>query len=151
MPATVVVLTALVFSYHASSGIFLGTLISNYIALDHQYMYKIVGLALIPAFAGVLSVFIARKTNKNIRNFFSLSPIRSDIDGLDVFYFCLLYASINSALLLAYNICDQATPNIEMLVGVLTGLFGQLTGSFLGFVVLNFGYSVSKKLLPSRG
>eukprot|EP01037_Dinobryon_pediforme_P009528 gene9528-9604_t len=130
----VVVLTALIFSYNASSGIFIGTLINNYITLDHVQIYRLLGLSVIPALSGALSVYIASQTNRNIRDFFGSAPTGSEIDGLDVFYFCLLYACLNTAALLIFNALDQQAQSSDMLSGILAGLFGQLSGSFMGFV-----------------
>jgi len=150
LPAMVVVLAALVLSYHALGGVFVGMCIGNYYTLESVQWYRLLGMSAVPAISGMISIYVSSGTNKNIRDFLDVVPSISEIDALDILYFCVIYSISNSVLYGLNSLTDYVQGNHFTLTYFLGTLFGELSGSFIGFVMLNLGYSLISRLVTWR-
>ena len=147
LPAMVVVLTALIFSYTALLGVFLGNLICTYLTLNSLQFYSLVTLSAVPALSGAIAIFMCSHTNKNIREFLGSAPSGSEIDALDIFYFCAVYSIVHSLILFLYGGFGQGA-SIEVIINQTCGiLFGNLSGSFIGFIGVNLVYTFVNRAL----
>jgi len=142
VPAMVVVLSMLIFSYRALFGVFLGMCVSNIVTFQPVGFYQLLGMSLVPALAGAAALYISVRTNKNIRNFLGPAPLASAIDALDIFYICAIYATINSLIPLACRLFVSEIGLPVSLIQLAGTIFGNLSGAFLGFVCVNVGYSL---------
>lgn len=142
LPAAVITLGSLVSPVAALSGIFLGSLLMNWLAGDLTHSLDIVLFSFVPTLAASIAVVSTAYFNQRFRDFHSPQDRFSQIDAIDIFYFCSLYAIINvslSKLLFYYEIQDPIAFPPIMVLGM---AFGDLTGSFLVFIVLNVTFSL---------
>ena len=151
VPAMGVVLSVLVFSYQALFGVFLGICVSNVFVTDYAGFYQLMGMSLVPTLSAAAALYMSVRSNKNIRNFLGPAPLASEIDALDIFYFCTVYAMINSIIPPVYGFFLSETGRSGSFIHLAGTMFGNLSGAFLGFVIVNVGYSLfSHSLLRRR-
>ena len=150
VPAMVVVLSMLIFSYRALIAVFLGMCVSNIVTFQPVGFYQLLGMSLVPVLAGAAALYISVHTNKNIRNFLGPAPLASEIDALDIFYICAIYATINALIPLACGLFVSDTDLPISFIDLAGTIFGNLSGAFLGFVCVNVGYSLFSRSFVRR-
>lgn len=141
IPAAVITLSALTLRYFAAVGIFIGYAAINLV----EHTTDIPGallLSAVPALVTIATISLLSVLFSRIGRFFSPTSTLIDIDAFDILLFCAGYGVINASLhhLLFYFDPGLTTP--VSLLSVTQMMFGDLTGSFLGFIVLNLAYSL---------
>lgn len=145
IPAAVITLSALTLRYNAAIGIFVGYAAINLVMHSTDIPSALL-LSAAPALVTIATIWLLSLLFSRIGNFFSPTSTLIDIDAFDILIFCAGYGVINASLhhLLFYFDPDFATP--VSLLSVTQMMFGDLTGSFLGFIALNLAYSVLSRL-----
>jgi hypothetical protein len=122
-------------------GVFFGGLFSQSVT---DVQYGAVGFlltSLVPPIASGLAILITIYLNPRFREFHESQDRFSELDAIDIFYFCVLYATFNVCL---SEVIDyfQNDGSLNIVPGQIFAMaFGDLTGSFLVFVFLNIGFT----------
>ena len=146
LPAAVVVLGSLVTPLASMAAIFLGNFAFQSVLDAQGNDIDIMFNSLIPVIASGLAVLMTVYINPRFRDFHSPQNRFSQIDAIDIFYFCVIYATFNVCLseALVY-IQDHGQMNI-IPSQIFAMAFGDLTGSFLVFIGLNLSFSAFIRL-----
>jgi hypothetical protein len=146
LPAAVITLSALTLRYHAIIGIFLGYGAINLYFSGNDILSALI-LSLTPAIVTAATIALMSLFSYRIDKFFSPTSTLADIDAYDILLFCTGYGIINASLhhILFYFDPKFGTP--VSLRSVVEMMFGDLTGSFLGFVILNLSFSILSRIL----
>ena len=149
IPAAVITLSALTLRQQAAFGVFLGYGVINLVMHD-EYKLDAIILSLTPPVVMVLTIALLSLVSRRIGHFFGPSSTLADIDAFDILLFCAGYGIVNASLhnLLFYLDPTFATPVSAL--SVVQMMFGDLTGSFLGFIGLNLSYSVMSRLIRTK-
>lgn len=142
LPAAIITLGSLVSPIPALVGIFFGQLISNAQADDLSRSLDVVLISCVPMISAGAAVASTAFFNPRFREFHRPQERFSQIDAIDIFYFCCLYAIINvslSKLLFHFEIQNPVAFPPIIVLGM---AFGDLAGSFLVFVFLNLSFSL---------
>ena len=150
LPASVITLSSLTLGVPASIGILFGCLAVNMTMIPGASGLEKLIISCIPALSsfGALSVMI--RSNQRIRDLMRPSTSFSDIDAFDILSFCGLYSVFNTSshqFLFAINSDFNAPPDVRSVLGM---FFGDLTGSFLVFIVLNLIFSLVRRASSSH-
>lgn len=141
LPAAVITLSTLTFRFGATPGIFAGYLAIN-LSQNGILQISTLALSLAPPIVAALTTAILSVSRQRIGIFLKPRSTIADIDALDVLFFCAAYGLINTALHhLLFFIDEDLTGPVSPL-SAMQMMFGDLTGSFLGFIALNLGYSI---------
>ena len=141
LPAAVITLSTLAFRFGATPGIFVGYLAIN-LASYGNFELNAVALSLAPPLVATLTIAILSVSRQRIGDFLKPQSTLSDIDAFDILLFCAAYGLINAGLHHLLFYFDQGLTGPLSFLSVLQMMFGDLTGSFLGFIALNLGYSL---------
>lgn len=150
VPAAVITLSALTLRYVASIGIFLGYAAINFAVYRNDPANALL-LSLVPPSVTLSTIALLSLASKRIGNFFKPNSTLAEIDAFDIMIFCASYGVINASY---HHLLFFFDPHLGTAVSSLTAIqmmFGDLTGSFLGFVALNLGYSVLTRVVRSFG
>lgn len=146
IPAAVITLSALTLRYAAVPGIFVGYAVINF-AQNSTNPESAILLSLAPAIVTITTIVILSLTSRRMGNFLRPHSTLSEIDAFDILLFCASYGVINATLhhiLFLYD-ADFGIPVSPMTA--LQMMFGDLTGSFLGFIALNLAFSIVKRIM----
>lgn len=144
IPAAVITLSALTMRYGASLGIFLGysavNLYGGSVNIENALL-----LSATPALVSMTTIAVLSLVSKRIGSFFKPNSTLIEVDAFDILFFCAGYGLINASLhhLLFYFDTSFGTPISPLSVTQM--MFGDLTGSFLGFIALNLAYSTAMR------
>ena len=146
LPAAVITLGSLISPIASLGGIFVGAFICNYLVHDVSHFFEVMLVSLVPVIAAATAVISTCYFNPRFRDFHHLKERFSQIDAIDIFYFCSLYSVINVSLLKLILYFGIQDPVAFPPVMVLAMAFGDLTGSFLVFIILSLLFSLYLKL-----
>lgn len=146
LPAAVITLGSLVSPVSAMIGIVTGAMLFNSFNRTFEHLGDMVLVSTVPALAAGFAVVTTYLFSPRFREFHQPKDRFSQIDGLDIFYFCSLYAFSNLALSEFLNYFTNQDPIEFPPMTVFGMIFGDLTGSFLGFVAINLLFSLYIRL-----
>ena len=147
LPAAVITIGSLLFGYYASIGIFLGCAFLNFYLSPELHFASNLALSVIPGLTSALTLLFTTLTNRHIKGFLAPKVRYSDIDAIDILYFCIVHAVINT---FSHQALFKLIPELsspEDLGLAFSMLLGDLTGSFLVFVMLNLLFSAFKPFI----
>lgn len=150
LPAAVITLSALTMRYGAALGIFIGYAAINLYVHGSDPTSALL-LSLVPPAVMIATIAVLSILSKRIDSFFRPHSTLIEVDAFDILLFCAGYGVINASLhhILFYLDTQFATPVSPFTIGQM--MFGDLTGSFLGFIALNIGYSLLVRLMRNHG
>eukprot|EP01037_Dinobryon_pediforme_P011905 gene11911-11997_t len=147
IPAAVITLSALTLGYVSVPGIFLAGLLINFYLYPDIHFLSNVAVALVPATVSAITLCFMTLTNRNIASLLSPSIAFSKVNVFDVLYFCLVHAILNTSihqLLYLYNPVFDVKFDKFVVFGM---MLGDITGSYLVFIMLNLMFSLVSRLL----
>lgn len=145
-PAAVITLSALTLRYHAALGIFLGYVSINLFQFGHDIPDALL-LSLAPPLVTIATIAILSTASRRIGNFFKPNATLIEIDAFDILLFCAGYGLVNASLHHVLFYFDGKIGTSVSISTMLKMMFGDLTGSFLGFIILNLAYSLVTRLI----
>lgn len=150
LPAAVITLSALTLRYHSVIGIFLGYTAIN-LTTGYKDLLSALVLSTTPAIVTAATIALLSMLSRRLDQFFSPTSTLADIDAIDILFFCAGYGLINASLhhLLFYFDPKLGAPVSLISVGQM--MFGDLTGSFLGFIALNLCFSLLSRAIRQFG
>ena len=146
IPAAVRVFASLVFGYWAAAGIALGLLLDIFYFHPEQFILEEFIFRIFQAsFSLILSLLIWAKFSSKATCLYNPVINFPDIDAFDILQICLIEAVINS---MTAHIFYIWSPSVHLqfdLYYFAVMLVGDLTGSFLIFILANIIFSVFKR------
>lgn len=150
VPAGVITMSTLVSPVAGPIGIFMGTLFINFQKWPDIPAVDTILLSAIPSIGAVTAVIILYSFKSKLEDVFRQNKELPEIDAIDVFYFCSTYGVINAV---AHQALYFSIPafGVDATLSKAIGMwFGDLTGSFLVFIALNFGYIAWTRIKQRR-
>ena len=150
IPAAVTTLSSLMIGYPAAIGVFLGGLAINFYLYPHLHAGSNIAVAFIPALVAVITLIATSLTNRTAAAMRHIRLDYSKITIFEVFSFCLIYSIFNTIIyqFLYINDLELGVPfDVIMFVGL---TLGDLSGSFLVFLLINLGRIAFKRLKQER-
>lgn len=146
IPAAVITLSTLTLRFYAIPGIFVGYLVVN-LALHGEDLISAVALSATPPLVAAATISGLSLISTRINMFLKPQATLIDVDAYDIFLFCAGYGVINTSL---HHILFFLDERLSIPVSPFTALqmmFGDLTGSFLGFIALNLSFSLISRIV----
>ena len=150
IPAAVITIASLTLGYRAAIGIFLGGLVINFWLYPHVSPVSNILISLVPALVCALTIFIMRIANGKLGIFLRPGMGYTDIDAIDVLYFCILHSVLNTSIHQFIYYCNSEYDAKSDVYNFFSMMLGDLTGSFLVFVLLNLGFTALKIMIRAR-
>ena len=150
VPAAVITLSALTLRYRAAIGIFAGYAAINFFLHGNDPLGAVL-LSMAPPTVTILTIALISMVSPRIGNFFKPNSTLVEVDAFDILLFCAGYGVINASLHNLLFFLDARFGTPVSALTVIQMMFGDLTGSFLGFVALNLSYSVLLRVIRSFG
>ena len=146
IPAAVITLGSLSLGYLAALGIFLGELIINFSLYPKLDVYANVLISCVPACVCVLTIVLMTVSNKKIKAFMSPEMAYTQIDAIDIFYFCSIHSILNTFIHQFLFFLNTEYGVQFDVYALLSMMLGDLSGSFLIFILLNIGFTALGKI-----
>ncbi len=150
IPAAVITISSLSLGYMAAPGIFLGALIINFSLYPTMDAYANILISCVPALVSALTIAVMTIGNTKIRDFLRPGMGYTQIDAIDILYFCILHSILNTSIhQLLFFFKAEYGVQFDMF-SLMSMMLGDLSGSFLIFILLNIGFTAIGRLIYSE-
>ena len=150
IPAAVITISSLSLGYMAAPGIFLGALIINFSLYPTMDAYANILISCVPALVSALTIAVMTIGNTKIRDFLRPGMAYTQIDAIDILYFCILHSILNTSIhQLLFFVKTEYGVQFDMF-SLMSMMLGDLSGSFLVFILLNIGFTAIGRLIYSE-